>query len=81
VCNIESRLLGNGKCCGRIVTGDHDHPDAGILALLYGLWNIWPEWIGEAGYADKFKLKIVLRGGPLIPPKLGLCNTQNTHPL
>ena len=61
----QTRLQCNRLRGRRVVASDHDHPNARIARLRHRLGDFAAQWVGQTQQADKFKLKIVLDGGPV----------------
>ena len=56
----EPRLTGDALRRGRMIAGNHDHPDACRVALLHGSGNSRAYWIGQADEAQERKREVVL---------------------
>ena len=75
------RLPGNGAGRGRVITGDHHHPNTGAEALRHGLGNLGAQRVGQAQQTDKLKRKVVLKRGPVFALKARLRHAQHAQAL
>jgi hypothetical protein len=49
---VDAGLSGDGKCSGRVVAGDHHHPDTGTPAAGHRIGNTLAQGIGETDQAQ-----------------------------
>ncbi len=75
---FQSNLASNVHGGHRIVTGNHDHPDSGLITLANSQRYRFADRIGQTNQPHQLKIKIMLNQGKCSVPNNGFGNTQ--HP-
>jgi hypothetical protein len=62
----------------RVVPGDHQHTNAGSVALRHGRSDLGPQGVGQTQQTNELEIKVMFNGGPMLTHKT--CLSHPEHP-